>query len=164
MASIYRLTGGTITFNDRDIYHDLKVFRRDTVLVESGFRGFYPRLSGLDNLRFFDFLKGGRSSHRDILDIADKVGLDQNILGKKYHSYSLGTQQKMHLAKIFFGQNRLILMDEPTTGLDDASKSNLSALIRDELKHSITIIASHDVEFIRSIPAQILNLQDGKFV
>lgn len=163
LASIYRMSSGSITFNGQDIYSDLERFRRETVLIESGFRGFYPRLSGLDNLMFFNFLKGGKSSSRDIVRIADKVGLDQNTLRKKYHTYSLGTQQKMHLAKMFFGENKLVLMDEPTTGLDDASKAILSALIMDELKNTTTIIASHDVEFIRSVPAQILNLQDGKF-
>lgn len=102
---------------------------------------FYEQLSGLEVLTYFARLKGYRKA--DALDLLAKVGLSDAQL-RPVKTYSKGMRQRLGLAQAFIGQPKLLLLDEPTVGLDPIATSEFYQQV-DELKSQgcAVILCSH---------------------
>ncbi|MEZ4983193.1 MAG: ATP-binding cassette domain-containing protein, partial [Saprospiraceae bacterium] len=86
-----------------------------------------------------------------------------SFLDKKLGTLSGGTRQKVNLIQAFMFDNPLIILDEPTTGLDPLSLVKLKALIREEQeKNKTIIITSHIMDFVEEMADQIVFLLEGK--
>ncbi|MDP2949862.1 MAG: ABC transporter ATP-binding protein [Chloroflexota bacterium] len=106
--------------------HLAAVLRRTGAVMESP--SFYPHLSGRANLRIFALLSGGVSRRR-IDEVLDLVGL----LGRaasKVRTYSMGMRQRLALAAALMHDPELVVLDEPTNGLDPAGMREVRQLIR----------------------------------
>ncbi len=94
-------------------------------LVESP--GFYPYLSGLDNLRILARYRGVPRSQIDAM--LDAVDLSDRA-GDRFATYSLGMKQRLGVASALLGDPELLVLDEPTNGLDPAGMADMRTLVR----------------------------------
>ena len=83
---------------------------------------------------------------------------------KEKHPFDLsgGQRQLVALAKVLLTKPQLLLLDEPTKGIDAFSKEHLAALIRGLSKHMTIVVASHDLEFVAKISDRVAMIFNGK--
>ena len=111
---------------------------------------FYPYLSGRNNLAYFQGISG-RGHNDELDDLLDRVGLSGRG-GDKYQTYSLGMKQRLGLAYSLLGDPELLVLDEPTNGMDPAGMAEVRDLIRSLSDGGRTVILSshllHEVELV----------------
>ncbi|HLD64844.1 MAG TPA: ABC transporter ATP-binding protein [Pseudomonas sp.] len=119
--------------------HDPQVRRRLGYLPENV--TFYPQLSGRETLRHFARLKGAPGAQVD--ELLEQVGLT-GAADRRVKTYSKGMRQRLGLAQALLGEPRLLLLDEPTVGLDPIATQDLYRLV-DRLRQQGTsiILCSH---------------------
>jgi ABC-type multidrug transport system ATPase subunit len=123
---------------------------------------FYPYLSGMDNLRVAAYWQGGVRESR-MRELMVMVGLEEAI-GRKAGSYSQGMKQRLGIASALLADPELILMDEPTTGLDPAGiayiRELLPSLARD---HGCTVmLSSHRLDDVERICDHLIIIHRGE--
>lgn len=129
---------------------------------------FFKKLSSLENLMYAARLYGlpGREARQQAFAILHRLGLkDKEILGP-LEDMSRGMQQKVAIARAFLTQPILLLLDEPTTGLDPRSKRDVQAFVR-ELRdtHDATIVlTTHDMYEAEALCDRIAILDEGRIV
>lgn len=100
--------------------------------------------------------------HAQAVEAAHRFGLDE-LLDSHPYDLSGGQQQKLALAKLLLAKPRLLLLDEPTKGLDPYSSAGLSRIIRDLADQGTTIVlVTHDLDFAFVVADQISMLFDGE--
>lgn len=146
--------------------HEMEVKRLiNRVSVDAAF---FKKLSGIENLMYAGRLYGlsGKEARQQAFAILNRLGLkDKEILGP-LEDMSRGMQQKVAIARAFLSQPTLLLLDEPTTGLDPRSKREVQAFV-EELResHDATIVlTTHDMHEAEALCDRIAILDDGKIV
>lgn len=128
---------------------------------------FYPYLSGRDNLIRFDSADrhAPHKTRQERVDAAlARVGLTQ-AAGKKVHAYSLGMKQRLGIANALLQPRDLLVLDEPTNGLDPQGTREVRNLIRSLAQEGITIfISSHLLVEIEQICTHLAVMSQGKIV
>jgi len=128
---------------------------------------FYPYISGRDNLMRFDAADryADPATRSDRVDAAlAKVGLTQ-AAGKKVHAYSLGMKQRLGIANALLQPRDLLVLDEPTNGLDPQGTREVRNLIRSLALEGITIfISSHLLVEIEQMCTHLAVMSQGKIV
>lgn len=129
---------------------------------------FFSKLSPVENLDYAAGLYGlDRTKARSrIYSILEDLGFPKEKLHLSVEKLSRGQQQKVAIARGFLAKPKLLLLDEPTTGLDPVSKIDVQRFIRKILAHEeITIIiTSHDMEEIDKLCDRLVIMEDGKIV
>lgn len=129
------------------------------VIIENP--GFLLTYTGLDNLKLLASLRN-IISEADIIETMRKVGLDPYDK-RKVKQYSLGMKQRLAIAQAIMEHPDLLILDEPTRGLDEESIVNIRSLLADENKAGATIlISSHNKEDIAELCNVVFQLKDGK--
>jgi ABC-2 type transport system ATP-binding protein len=129
-------------------------------LIESP--AFYPQLSGRDNLRVL--VRLGRISTRPIDDVLGRVGLAERA-GDRYRTFSLGMKQRLGIAAALLVSPELLVLDEPTNGLDPAGILEMRGLIRSLADDGITVfVSSHLISEIEHICDHVVMIQAGRTV
>ena len=161
LATLLRPTGGAIRFGSLDPRASGAALRgRIGVLGHDLF--LYPELTAHENLAFFAALY----QHADASAIASRA-LARAGLSDRAHdpvsSFSRGMRQRVALERALIHDPRLALLDEPFTGLDDASAAALVARLR-TLRESgvIVILATHDLELAEGLFDEAVFLRDGR--
>lgn len=122
----------------------------------------YPTFTVLENLRFALNLWGQNQSER--LDRWVEHWSMRTMLDRPISKLSRGQQQRVALIRTFATQASLLLLDEPTTGLDAESVKKLKeALIEKKSEGGLTVLVSHDTDFLTDLPSHKLNLKEGRF-
>lgn len=129
------------------------------VLIEMP--NFYPYLSGFDNLDIL-YRINNKKDKQHIDNILKKVGLYDNK-NKKYREYSLGMKQKLRIAQAIMEDQQIIILDEPTNGLDEKSIQNLHNIVLELKKQKkIILLASHNMEDLKLLCDKIFYISNGK--
>jgi ABC-2 type transport system ATP-binding protein len=124
---------------------------------------FYPYLSGRDNLHVFAKALGGIPSDR-IENLLDFVGL-QARAGSRFQTYSTGMKQRLNLACALLTDPDLILLDEPTVGLDPSGMREVRELIGELVSQGKTIfLASHMLHEVEQICSRVAVLNRGELL
>ena len=129
---------------------------------------FFKKLSPMENLIFAARIYGldGTAAKRDALAILERLGISEKRVGRPIEQMSRGMQQKVAIARALLTSPTLLLLDEPTTGLDPRSKLDVQAFI-DELReiHDTTIVlTTHDLTEAERLCRHITVLDGGRVV
>jgi ABC-2 type transport system ATP-binding protein len=161
--------GGTAHVNGFDIATEpMDVKRSIGTLFSVGERGFFWRLTGYRNLEFFSAIHNvpRRGRHKRIMEVLELVGLKDNAF-ELYQKYSGGMKRKLALARTLLPDPPILLLDEPTTGLDVMSSRNIREFIRNDLskKADKTVLyTTHFVEEASQICDRIGIMNRGRLV
>jgi energy-coupling factor transport system ATP-binding protein len=101
-----------------------------------------------------------------VIDAVNLVGLNESILSKKIKELSNGEKRLVAIASVLVYNPKIILLDEPTIGLDNKNKSKLIWLIK-QLKNTYNktiIISSHDIDLLYDLCDDLIVLNDGKLI
>jgi ABC-2 type transport system ATP-binding protein len=136
LVGLVRPTAGSATVLGKPPGHP-EALARTGVLIESP--GFYPYLSGRDNLRVVARYAGVAGGRVD--DVLELVSLTDRA-GDRYAGYSLGMKQRLGVAAALLKDPELLVLDEPTNGLDPAGMRDMRALIRELGSRGHTVLLS----------------------
>lgn len=148
---------------------------KDTSSLGDKFRcqlGFMPQQQNLyDNMSAFDFLGyisalknlDKKNSVGEIHDILKRVELE-DCADKKIGGFSGGMKQRVLIASAMLGNPKLLIMDEPTAGLDPKQRVIIKRLVSDMSKDMIVIISTHIISDIENIAKEILLLKNGSII
>ncbi|HXV05669.1 MAG TPA: ATP-binding cassette domain-containing protein [Solirubrobacterales bacterium] len=150
----------------------VRLFGRDPQLGVAALEGvagfveapaFYPYLSGRDNLRLCAALDGGGAAERidEVLDIVELSGRAKDRVG----GYSHGMRQRLGIAAALLRRPRLLLLDEPATGLDPGGMRDMRELIRDLAARGITVLlSSHLLVEVEELCNRVAIVRSGRVV
>lgn len=163
LGTLLRPTSGAIRFGPRDV-----TTGDDSLRAQIGVLGhdlfLYPELTARENLSFFASLYG----------IVDADGIARNALHRAglidraddlVSSFSRGMRQRVALERALIHRPRLVLLDEPFTGLDDASTAALVGRLKGLREEgAIVILATHDLDLADGLLDEAVFLRDGRMV
>jgi ABC-2 type transport system ATP-binding protein len=153
-------TGGTGEILGQSIEHPEKYLPQVGAMIEGP--AFYPALSGSENLKYLATL-GGFSTDR-VQTLLDQVGLGDRAKSK-YKTYSLGMKQRLGIAAALLPEPKLLMLDEPTNGLDPEGIQEVRALLRDLANEGTTVfVSSHLLSELEIISDYIVMLRKGEIV
>lgn len=115
-------------------------------------------------MKYFNYKT--KDIEKRVIDAVKMVGLDEEYLNRNPFTLSNGEKRKIAIASIIAFNPKVIILDEPTVGLDSISKKNLIQLIR-KLKNRLNktiVIISHDIELVHQISDHIIVLNEGDVV
>ncbi|MDS0525522.1 ABC transporter ATP-binding protein [Clostridium sp. SHJSY1] len=126
--------------------------------------GFYPDLTGYENLQFFAEISGLKDKD-EINEIVKALGIEDYV-GKKVKKYSLGMKQRLGIAQAVLTYPPILVLDEPTNGLDPAIVPQLRKFIKylAEKEHISVFISSHILSEIEQMCDKVAFIQNGKIV
>lgn len=163
LLGLLRPTAGTAEVMGHDIRRQpAHALRRVGALVEAAF---YPYLSAQDNLWVMAQMSGGGVSRRRIDEMLELVGL-ANRAGDKFRTFSTGMKQRLGLAAALVHDPELLILDEPTHGLDPAGMLQIRDLIRHlSREQSKTVfLSSHLLHEVEQVCDRVLILNRGKTI
>ena len=142
------------------IEHPEKYLSQVGAMIEGP--AFYPALSGHENLMVLAKLGGFPTNRVQLL--LEKVGLGDRAKSK-YKTYSLGMKQRLGIAAALLPQPKLLMLDEPTNGLDPEGIQEVRALLRDLANNGTTVfVSSHLLSELEIISDHIVMLRKGEVV
>jgi ABC-2 type transport system ATP-binding protein len=159
MLGLIRPTAGSVRLFGRDPQLGVEALEGVAGFVEAP--AFYPYLSGRTNLELCAALDGGDSAKRinEVLEIVQLSGR----AGDKVGGYSHGMRQRLGIASALLREPRLLLLDEPATGLDPAGMRDMRALIRDLAGHGITVLlSSHLLAEVEELCNRVAIIRSGR--
>jgi ABC-2 type transport system ATP-binding protein len=159
LVGLIRPTSGTATVLGRRP-GDPRVLRRMGVLIEGP--GFYPYLSGRDNLRVLARYRGG--TRDDVEEVLRRVGLSERG-NDRFRAYSLGMKQRLGVAAALLGRPDLLILDEPTNGLDPAGMAEMRELIIELAADGHTVVlSSHLLSEVQEICDRVGVISRGRLL
>jgi len=158
---------GQILVFGHDVLREEMAVKRliNRVSVEASF---FKKLTPMENLLYGARLYGMdvRVARRRVFEILKRLGLKKEDASRPMEEMSRGTQQKVAIARAFLTQPILLLLDEPTTGLDPRSKREVQAFVEDlRDNHDATILlTTHDMQEADTLCDRVAILDEGEIV
>ena len=162
LAILARPTRGEIR------YGQYGVKRADQLRARIGFVAhqlqLYPGLSGHENLVLAAKLQGIPFAEKRATELCEALALGE-YWNRPIRTYSRGQAQRVSIARALLHEPRLLLMDEPATGLDVKATASFVELLRQEKQHgAIVIIVTHEAKFARAVADRVLYMDRGRIV
>ncbi|MCA2209475.1 MULTISPECIES: ABC transporter ATP-binding protein [Nocardia] len=159
LAGLVRPSAGTATVHG-SAPGDPEVLRRVGVLIEGP--GFYPYLSGRDNLRVLARYRG--LGDREVTQALARVDLTTRA-DDRFRTYSLGMKQRLGVGAALLGDPDLLVLDEPTNGLDPAGLAEMRSLIVDLAAEGHTVLlSSHQLAEVQEICHRVGVISGGRLL
>jgi len=173
-STLIRLVSGLLTLDVGRV----EVFGHDIVREEMAVKrlinrvsvdaAFFKKLSPMENLLFAARLYGidPGVARRETVVISERLGIARKRLGRPIEQMSRGMQQKIAIARALLTSPALLLLDEPTTGLDPRSKLDVQAFIEEirETHDASIVLTTHDLDEADRLCGRIAVLNDGRVV
>ena len=163
LAGLLEPTSGSVRFNGSDVLADPAAVRRTLGYLPQDF-GFYPHLSGEQMLRHLLVLKGVTSPHglkALTTELLDRVNL--SFAAKRaVKSYSGGMRQRLGIAQAIAGDPKLVIVDEPTAGLDPEERVRFLNLLAELGQNSIVILSTHIVDDVSELCSRVAIIDRGR--
>jgi ABC-2 type transport system ATP-binding protein len=166
LTTLLTQTSGDAYILGLDVRKELYEIRRRIGIVFGGERGLYNRVSARDNLRYFSDLYGvDQAIARDrIPQLLRAVGLADRA-DERVEKYSRGMKQRLHIAKALVHDPELLVLDEPTIGLDPGGARDIRNMIREMQKQGKTILlTTHYMFEAEELCQRVAVISRGKIV
>jgi ABC-2 type transport system ATP-binding protein len=173
-STLIRLVSGLLTLDEGRV----EVFGHDIAREEMAVKrlinrvsvdaAFFKKLSPMENLLFAARLYGidPVKARAEAVTISERLGIARKRLGRPIEQMSRGMQQKIAIARALLTSPALLLLDEPTTGLDPRSKLDVQAFIEEirETHDASIVLTTHDLDEAERLCGRIAVLNDGRVV
>ena len=155
---------GTVAVDNLDPIQQVGEVRRRVAYIPENV-SLYPYLTGLENLDYFCKLGKLSYSRDELTAMLEKCGLAPPAHHQKLTTYSKGMRQKVGIAIAYAKKARVLLLDEPASGLDPEASNELSALLQSLAHDGATVLmASHDLFRVRETADRIGILHHGRLL
>ena len=161
IATITRPTSGRIVFDGVDVARDPDAVRRRLGYLPQDF-GVYDNLTAFEMLDYLARLKGVRSRAR-VLEMLELVNLHA-AADRPVGGFSGGMRQRLGIAQALIGDPDLVIVDEPTAGLDPEERVRFRNLLSGISGRRLVLLSTHIVSDVESIAGQIAVVRDGRLV
>ncbi|CAI9675373.1 Linearmycin resistance ATP-binding protein LnrL [Elizabethkingia anophelis] len=165
IVGLQKPTSGSIVFNGVNVSEDPDYIKQNLGFLPQDF-GVYPKVSAYDLLEHIALLKGisNRTERKkQILNLLEKVNLS-DFRKKEVHTFSGGMRQRFGVAQALLGNPKIIIVDEPTAGLDPEERNRFNSLLNDISKDVIVILSTHLVEDVRNLCSEMAIMNKGQLL
>jgi ABC-type multidrug transport system ATPase subunit len=165
IATLQSPDSGAITFGDIDVLEDNMSLRKVLGYLPQSF-GVYPKMSAEELLDYFATLKGISNSTerkaivKEVLEITNLY----DVRRKNVAGYSGGMKQRFGIAQLLLNNPKLIIVDEPTAGLDPAERHRFLNVLREVGSNCTVIFSTHIVEDVKELCNEMAILNGGKIL
>ncbi|HZU75119.1 MAG TPA: ABC transporter ATP-binding protein [Dehalococcoidia bacterium] len=162
IATLLEPTEGTIRWNGRDIRAHGQALRQVLGYLPQDF-GVYPEFTGRQFLRYLAAMKGLPSEllNRRVADVLEIVNLEQ-VADRKLPTYSGGMKQRIGIAQALLNDPELLIVDEPTAGLDPAERVRFRTLLASLTHNRIILLSTHIISDMEAVANRLMILQEGR--
>ena len=162
ICGILKPTSGSISFDGTDVSEEL--YRDVLGSLPQNF-GYYPSFTGRDFLLYIAVLKGldKKTAKWKSAELLKSVNLEE-AADKKIRTYSGGMKQRLGIAQALLNDPRIIVLDEPTAGLDPKERVRFRNMIAELGKESVVLLSTHIVSDVEHIADRILMMRDGQII
>ncbi|PQJ79263.1 ABC transporter ATP-binding protein [Polaribacter porphyrae] len=165
LATLQDVDEGEATLGDIDILKNKSEIRKILGYLPQDF-GVYPRVTAKEMLLHYAALKGisGSKNRKKLVDdLLHQVNLFE-FRNKRLSSFSGGMKRRFGIAQAFIGDPKMIIVDEPTAGLDPAERVRFNNLLSEISENIIVILSTHIVDDINELCKQMAILNKGKLL
>lgn len=162
ICGILTPTGGTIRFDGQDV--GTEEYRSILGYLPQDF-GYYPDFTGRDFLLYMAALKGLDKpwAKRRTKELLEEVSLE-SAASDKIKTYSGGMRQRLGIAQALLNEPKLLVLDEPTAGLDPKERVRFRELIEQCGKEAVVLLSTHIVSDIEHAADDIIMMKDGQII
>jgi ABC-type multidrug transport system ATPase subunit len=163
IATLQEADSGSIHFNGINVQEDKEGLRRQLGYLPQDF-GVYPKVSSLDLLNHFAILKGLTQS-KERKEVVEGLLRQTNLWDARKRAlgtYSGGMRQRFGIAQALIGAPNLIIVDEPTAGLDPDERNRFLNLLSEIGEHVVVILSTHIVEDVTDLCPRMAMIGKGK--
>lgn len=162
ICGILKPTAGTVMFDNNDV--ETEEYRAELGYLPQDF-GYYPEFTGEDFLLYMAALKGFNKTYakRKTRELLELVAL-QDAARRKIKTYSGGMKQRLGIAQALLNEPKLLVLDEPTAGLDPKERVRFRKLIAELGKENVVLMSTHIVSDIEHIADKVLLMKEGQLI
>lgn len=162
LSGILIPTSGTVTCDGMDV--DTEEYRDILGYLPQEF-GYYPEFSGRDFLLYMSAVKGlaNPDVKRKTEELIEQVGL-KDAARKKVRTYSGGMKQRLGIAQALLNDPQVLIMDEPTAGLDPQERIRFRELISGLGEDRIVLLSTHIVSDLEHIADRLMIMKEGRLI
>jgi ABC-2 type transport system ATP-binding protein len=165
LAGLQSADSGSVVFNDEAITKDSLFIKKQLGFLPQDF-GVYPKISAEDLLNHIAILKGltnATERKAQVNSLLDKVNLYQHRT-KEVHTFSGGMRQRFGIAQALLGNPQIIIVDEPTAGLDPEERNRFNGLLSEISENIIIILSTHLVEDVKMLCTEMAIMNQGRIL
>ncbi len=162
ICGIVTPTSGSISFNGIDVKEES--YRAVLGYLPQDF-GYYPEFSGMDFLLYMASLKGldSKTAKKRAQELLKLTSLE-DVAKRKIKTYSGGMKQRIGIAQAMLSNPKILILDEPTAGLDPRERVRFRNIIAELGKESIVLLSTHIVSDIEHIADEIIMIKGGQLI
>jgi ABC-2 type transport system ATP-binding protein len=161
IATLQDADAGSIQLGDLDVLNQKHEVRKLLGYLPQEF-GVYPKISAYDMLDHIAVLKGIEKGRKEIVEaLLTRVNL-WDVRKKALGGFSGGMKQRFGIAQALLGDPKLIIVDEPTAGLDPGERNRFYNLLSEIGEHVIVILSTHIVEDVKELCSQMAIIDKGR--
>ena len=165
LATLQEPDSGTIHLGETDVVNEKDEIRKTLGYLPQEF-GIYPKVSAEDLLEHFALLKGvaERSARREITEALLRQTNLWDVRKQKLGGYSGGMRQRFGVAVALLGNPKLLIVDEPTAGLDPAERVRFLNLLSELGENSVVLLSTHIVEDVSELCTRMAIIDHGEIL
>lgn len=165
VATLQEPDSGSIYFNELNVFEHRFDFRKSLGYLPQDF-GVYPKMSALKLLEYFAVLKGisNKKDRDEMVNYALEVTNLFDVRNKHVSGYSGGMRQRFGIAQLLLNNPQLIIVDEPTAGLDPAERMRFLNVLREIGTNHIVIFSTHIVDDVNELCTDMAIMNGGKIL
>lgn len=164
LCGILEPTSGAVLYNGHSIFEMGNAYRNLLGYLPQEF-GYYPNYTAQEFLLYISALKGipSRNAKKRSRVLLETVGLE-NVATKKIKTFSGGMKQRLGIAQALLNNPKILVLDEPTAGLDPKERVRLRNILSDFASDKIVLLSTHIVSDIEAVADEVFLMKKGTFI